>query len=58
MLIKVTGGTVPPEQQQMMQKTIEVHVEQPPKDWAVELLSGIVIAVIAGGIIALWRRKH
>ena len=56
MLIE-TGGPVQQTEQQTMQKTIEVHVEQPPKDWAVELLSGIVIAVVAGGIITMWRRK-
>lgn len=55
MIIKTGGGDTP--QQTIMQKTIEVHVEPPPKDWAMEILSGIVVAIVVAGILTMWRRK-
>jgi hypothetical protein len=56
MLIKTGGGAAVPEQQ-TTQKTIEVTIEPPPKDWAVEILSGIVVAVVVAGILAMWRKR-
>ncbi len=40
-------------------KQIDIHIEQPPPpdSWAVEILSAIVVAIVSGGIIAMWRRK-
>lgn len=53
-MIVATGGPV----QQTEQTTQPVIViEQPPKEWAVEILSGIVVAVVVAGILAMWRRK-
>jgi len=52
MLIKTGGPT-----EQTVQKTIEVTVEQPPKDWGMEIISGIVIALVVATIIRLWTKR-
>ena len=56
MLIK-TGGPVQQTEQQTAAPDINIKIVEPPKDWAMELIVGILIAVAAGTIIRWWTHK-